>query len=173
MNRRTVVLLWFAAAGLAVPAAQAGSEGGASSAGQGLVLALQKPIEIECRSKAVVVAENAAAATQGMIRLSLLLKDAAATPKSGSWKVVSSDPAHTGSFARALAITCQEACPLTQPSDDQVQLWAPAPKGVDKLAEKERLTLAVIKTKSLELRASTFEGQAIDALEEAVCSPVS
>lgn len=152
--------------------AGAGAEGAAIGAGPEanlLRLEVAKPVEIECASKAVVVASEGAAATAGSLRLSLLLKDAAAQPKTGSWRVVSHDPAHKGSFAAKLAIACQEACPLAVPSDDQIQLWAPAPKGLDQLGETERLVLAVIKPQSLELRASSFEGKAIEALEEATC----
>ncbi|MDX2309452.1 MAG: hypothetical protein NW216_14525 [Hyphomicrobium sp.] len=134
-----------------------------------LTLEPQKPVELDCNSRAVVVANDKANATQGAIRLSLILKDPSAKPPTGTWRVVSSDPQHTGSFASALAIACREACPLTVSTDDQIQLWAPAPKTIDKLGSTEALTLAVIKTRTLEMRVTTFEGQAIGALEQASC----
>ncbi len=134
-------------------------------------LELNKPIEIVCTTKSVVVATDAAKASNGEIKLSLLLKDAAAKPPSGSWRIVSADRSHGGSFAAPLhhGKSCAEACPLRMAADDQIQLWSPAPKGVDQLADKEILLLAVVKTKTLDLRASTFNGRQIEALEEGTC----
>lgn len=134
-----------------------------------LKLEPSKAVEITCYSKSVVVADNAANATNGTLRLSLLLKDAAAKPQTGAWRVVDVEAGHAGSFAKREMKTCAEACPLTIAADGQIELWAPAQKGIDQLADKEMLFLAVIKTATLDLRATTFSGKQIESLEEATC----
>lgn len=53
-----------------------------------------------------------------------------------------------------------------------IQLWAPAPKLLDALKEGEVLLLAVIRADAT-LRASTFKGPQIEALEEGRCKKVS
>lgn len=54
-------------------------------------------------------------------------------------------------------------------SEGQAQLWAPGPKGMDKLAETEILVLAVIRPEKFDIKVSTFRGQSIEALEEGTC----
>ncbi len=138
-----------------------------------------KPVDIECFSKAVVVATGAANATTGNLRLSLLLKEGAANPQNepqtgaklqtGAWRIVSVDGAHTGSFAHREGKGCAESCPLTVAADGQIQIWSPAPKGVDQLGDTELLFVGVIKPANLDLRATTFNGKQIESLEEASC----
>jgi hypothetical protein len=50
-----------------------------------------------------------------------------------------------------------------------VELWAPAPKGIDALQVGERLLIAIVKADTLALRASTFSGKEIESLEEGTC----
>ncbi len=136
-----------------------------------LKLVPNKPIELICSTRSVVVADEGANASNGEIKLSLVLKDAGAKPPSGAWRAVSTDPGHGGSFA-AIAHqgkACADSCPLLVPDDAQIQLWSPAPKGVDQLADKEMLLLAVVKPLSLDLRATTFNGKQIEALEQGKC----
>jgi hypothetical protein len=134
-------------------------------------LEANKPVEIVCATKSVVVATDAANASNGEIKLSLLLKDPTAKPTNGSWQAVSADQGHASSFAaqKHQGKACAEACPLTA-TDEQIQMWAPAPKGVDQLAEGEVLLLAILKIASMELRASTFNGKQIEALETGTCT---
>lgn len=134
-----------------------------------LTLAVSKPIELSCATKSVVVAANAANATNGELKLSLLLKDATGTPPAGSWRIVAVAEQHAGSLGKRDAKSCAEACPLTVAADGNIQLWSPAPKAITQLADGEMLLLAVVKAKTLELRATTFKGQAIEALEEGKC----
>lgn len=163
--RRTIAglvagLVWAGRASAAEPSATAL-----------LKLEPNKPIELVCKTKSVVVATDAASASNGEIKLSLLLKDATAKPPSGSWRIISADGSHGGSFAAPAhqGKSCADACPLTTAAGDQIQLWSPVPKGVDQLSDSEVLLLAVVKTKSLDLRASTFKGKQIEALEEGTC----
>lgn len=128
-----------------------------------------KPVEITCLTKSVVVATDAANATTGTLRLGLLLKDATARPQTGAWRIVEVGAAHIGSLGKREAKTCAEACPLTIAADAHIELWSPAPKGIDQLADKEPLLLAVLKTDSLDLRATTFSGKQIESLEEGHC----
>ncbi len=152
------------AIGVSIPPAQ--GESGEEPAWR---LELNKPIEFACQTKAVVVAQDAANATTGTLRLSLVLKEASGSLQRGVWRVIDADPGHAGSLGHRHAQTCVEACPLTMTQDDQLQLWAPAPKSIDQLANGEILLLAVVKTASLDLRATTFSGNEIEALEEGSC----
>ncbi len=132
-------------------------------------LELSKPVEIACFTKSIVVATNAANATTGNLRLTLVLKDAAGRTPTGAWRIAAVDGAHTGSLGHRESKTCAESCPMTVAADGNIQLWSPAPKGIDKLADGELLLLGVLKAKTLELRATTFNGQQIEALEEGRC----
>lgn len=164
--RRSAAVLVLVSLSAAV---RAGAEEPSPDNGTALKLEVAKPVEITCETKSVVVKENAANATTGVVRLTLLLKDAASKPAKGAWRIASVDAKHTGSLGQREAETCAEACPLSVAADGNIELWSPAPKGIDKLADGEMLLLAVIKSKSLDLRATTFSGKEIESLEEGNC----
>jgi hypothetical protein len=151
---------------LMVPVAAQAADAPALSA---LTLVVAKPVELACRSKSVVVKTDAANATTGELKISLVLKDAATKPPSGVWRIVSVTDAHAGSLGHREAKVCSEACPLTVGADGNIELWSPAPKSITELKEGEMLLLAVVKSKSLDLRATTFSGKEIEALEEGRC----
>jgi hypothetical protein len=134
-----------------------------------LKLAVAKPIEIVCATKSVVVKTDAANATTGELKLSLLLKDETAKPPSGAWRIVSVSEQHAGSLGKREAKACAEACPLSIGADGNIELWSPAPKGLTQLADGEMLLLAVVKPATLDLRATTFSGKEIESLEEGTC----
>ncbi len=152
------------------PAAAVATEPGKSDPPPAtLKLVVSKPVALDCQTKAVVVAENAANATNGELMLTLLLKDDTAQPATGSWRIAAVGPAHTGSLGVREAKTCAESCPLRIAVDGNIELWSPAPKGVDQLAAGEMLLLAVVKADTLALRATTFSGKEIESLEEGTC----
>lgn len=128
-----------------------------------------EPLELACDTKAVVVATDAANASSGRIRLSLQLDAGQSSPMSGRWHIAGADEAHTGAFAATQRTGCSSGCPLTFSASGDAQLWSPAPKAVNQLAEGEVLLLAVVKPETLRLRATTFRGQQIEALEEGEC----
>ena len=132
-------------------------------------LELSKPVEIACFTKSVVVATNAANATTGNLRLSLVLKDTGGPRPAGAWRIAAVDGAHTASLGHRESKTCAESCPMTVAADGNIELWSPAPKGIDKLADGELLLLGVLKATTRELRATTFKGQQIESLEEGRC----
>ncbi|MGE5267415.1 MAG: hypothetical protein ACM3L9_08630 [Deltaproteobacteria bacterium] len=165
MRRLAAALLLLSLA----PGVPARAEEPAADTGSALKLEVAKPVEITCETKSVVVKENAANATTGIVKLTLLLKDAASKPAKGAWRIASVDDRHTGSLGHREAKACAEACPLSVAADGSIELWSPAPKGIDKLADGEMLLLAVIKSKSLDLRATTFSGKEIESLEEGTC----
>lgn len=134
-----------------------------------LKLDVAKPVELTCETKSVVVASNAANATTGELKLSLVLKDVASKPPAGAWRIVAVSDQHLGSLGKREAKACAEACPLTVGADGNIELWSPAPKSITELKEGEMLLLAVVKAKSLDLRATTFSGKEIEALEEGSC----
>jgi hypothetical protein len=134
-----------------------------------LKLIVSKPVALECQTKSVVVAENAANATNGQLKLTLLLKDDASKPATGSWRIAGVGPEHTGSLGTREAKTCAESCPLRLAVDGNIELWSPTPKGVDQLAAGEKLLLVVVKADTLALRATTFSGKEIESLEEGTC----
>ena len=56
------------------------------------------------------------------------------------------------------------------PGRRRTSIVGPGPKSLDKLAADEILLLAVIKPESLVLKASTFRGPSIEALENGTCT---
>ena len=98
--------------------------------------------------------------------LRLELKEPASA---SAWTPVSAGDAHQGAFATAFKTTCAAGCPMTMPANGYFQLWAPTPKSLDKLGDDDVLLLAVIKPETLSLKASTFRGHAIEALENGTC----
>ncbi len=140
------------------------------------------PLEIACNTKAVVVAVDAAKATSGAIRLSLGLdqpgddakisaeaRPAPSAPTAGTWRIVSVAGEHKGAFAVTQADTCRDGCPLAVQASGEIQLWAPKPSSIDQMGDTDVLLLAIIKPVTGVLRASTFRGKAIEALEEGTC----
>jgi hypothetical protein len=160
-----------AARGLArVGAAFALSATAAPCSADPLKLEPGKPAEIACDTKSVVVATDAANATSGNIRLKLeVVQGGDAAKPAGTWSVIAVDAAHKGSFAAREKEACAKGCPLAVGPDGAVQIWAPGPKALASLADGEALLLAVIKPATLALRASTFRGKDIEALEEGTC----
>lgn len=130
-----------------------------------------KPLEIGCDTRSVVVATDAAKATSGAIRLKLE-PAAGDRPKTGTWSILSVDAAHQGGFATTQRDTCAKGCPMTVSANGEAQLWAPEVKTIDKLKDGESLLIAVIKPDTFALRASTFRGKEIEALEEGQCRMV-
>jgi hypothetical protein len=159
--------LWLSLATATVMGAAVAEEAGPASGPFKLELA--KPVELSCLTKSVVVRTNEANATTGDLKLALVLKEATTSPAKGAWRIAFVSDHHAGSLGKREAKACAEACPLTVAADGDIQLWSPAPKGLEQLAANERLLLAVVKTKSLDLRATTFSGKDIDSLEEGTC----
>lgn len=132
-----------------------------------LQLAPGQSIELECDTQAVLVATGAANATNGQIRLRL---ERTVEPGSdGRWTPLGDGTAHAASLATLQSKTCATGCPFTIGKDDDLQLWAPAPKSIDKLGPDELLMLAVVKSATQQLKVSTFRGQQIEALESGAC----
>lgn len=124
-------------------------------------------IEVQCETQAVLVATGAANATSGPIRLRL---ERTADPvQDGRWTPLGEAGAHAASLVTLQAKTCASGCPLMIGKEGDVQLWAPAPKSIDKLGADELLMLAVLKATTWQLKASTFRGQGIEALESGTC----
>jgi hypothetical protein len=129
-----------------------------------------KPVTLTCQTQSIVVKDNGPAPTKGAVTLRLELKDpATAQNATGTWTPVSADANHTGAFVSAQKTACASGCPLSVPANGEPQLWAPAPKSIDKLGADEVLLLAVIKPDTLSLKASTFRGPSIEALESGTC----
>lgn len=136
-----------------------------------LLLSPGTTVTVACDTKAVVVAADAAKASNGPITLSL--SGPAGAAEAGVWRITAVGDQHRAAFASAHRETCKDGCPLSvQPSGD-IQIWSPKPNSIDKLAEGEVLLLAVLKPATMALRASTFRGKDIEALEEGVCRKVT
>ena len=126
-----------------------------------------KPVALTCHTQSIVIKDNGPAPTRGAVMLRLEIKE----PASASiWTPVSADDAHKGAFATTFKTTCASGCPMSIPANGGLQLWAPSPKSLDKLGDDEVLLLAVIKPDTLSLKASTFRGHAIEALENGTCT---
>ena len=124
-------------------------------------------LEIACQTQAVLVATDAANATSGTIHLRL--ERTADAGQDGRWKPLGDTGSHAASLVTLQAKTCASGCPLMIGNTGDLQLWAPAPKSIDKLAPDELLLLAVLKSETWQLKASTFRGPSIEALESGSC----
>ena len=90
------------------PALALAAEPGKSAAPPvALKLIVSKPVALECQTKSVVVAENAANATNGQLKLTLVLKNDTSKPATGSWRIAGVGPEHTGSLGGARS---QDVC---------------------------------------------------------------
>lgn len=138
-----------------------------AAAAEPLKLELGKAVTLTCQTQSIVIKDNGPAPTKGSVTLRLEVKEPASA---STWTPVSTDDAHKGAFANAFKTTCASGCPMTISANGELQLWAPAPKSLDKLGDDEVLLLAVIKPDTLSLKASTFRGQAIEALENGTCA---
>ena len=119
--------------------------------------------------------------TDGTIRLALTVKSDGApavegpNAPAGSWTVVLAEQdskqagSHVASIATLVAQTCANGCPFTLSPKGEAMLWAPEPKSLDKLGDKETLTIAVLKPEPLSVSISTFRGRDIVALEKGPC----
>lgn len=141
-----------------------------AAAAEPLKLEAGKPLTLTCQTQSIVIKDNGPAPTRGAVTLRLDL--ASATPASGTWTPVTADEAHKGAFAANQKSLCASGCPMTLPANGEPQLWAPQPKSLDKLGADEILLLAVLKPDTLTLKASTFRGQSIEALENGTCTVV-
>lgn len=151
------------------PASPTPDSSNASAGASALKLEPGKAVEIACESKSVVVATNAANATSGAMTLRLELT-AGASDGAGTWRPVAVDAGHAGSLAAMQGKVCAQGCPLVQQAGAaDIQLWAPAPKAITALQADELLMLAVLKTATLDFKASTFRGQQVEALESGSC----
>ena len=126
---------------------------------------------IACDTKAVVVATDSAKASNGAITLTLSVP--ARGSASGVWRITSAAEQHQAAFATTQRAVCKDGCPLSSSPTGEIQLWAPKPNSLDRLADGEQLLLAVLKPASMTLRASTFRGKDIEALEEGRCRKVT
>jgi hypothetical protein len=138
----------------------------AAAAAEPFKLEPGKAVTLTCQTQSIVVKDDGPAPTKGAITLRLEVKDPATA---STWTPLTADDIHKGAFATAFKTTCASGCPMTVPTNGEPQLWAPAPKSLDKLGDDEVLLLAVIKPETLGLKASTFRGHAIEALENGTC----
>lgn len=139
------------------------------------VLAPGTEITIACTTKSVVVATAAAKVSNGPVGLVLAAATSTASgsgPLTGSWRIVSVGDQHQASFAATQREVCKNGCPLAVQPSGEVQLWAPKLNTLDKIGDGELLFVAVLKPASLDLRASTFRGKDIEALEQGTCRKV-
>lgn len=134
-----------------------------------LTIEANKPLELTCDTQSVVVAPEAAT-TKGRIRLRLEAKPAEqGSGLIGTWSVLDQAAEHTASFASHHKAACAVACELELTKATAFQLWAPKRAAPGTLATGSELTVAVIDTQTLKLRASTFIDKDIAALEQGDC----
>ena len=132
-----------------------------------LKLEAGKDLTLTCDTRSVVVADQAAA-TAGSADFKLTVPAGNSADK-GTWLVASVDAVHKGGLAERHKDACSKGCPFDTSAKGELQLWAPDAKTLDKLGDKDLLTIAVIKPDTLALRASTFRGKDIESLEEGQC----
>lgn len=130
--------------------------------------AIAPATELTCETSAVVLDANPFEASQGQIALKILEKtegDAA-----GTWSVANVAADHGSSFAVAAKTNCTEGCPVTRGKDGAWQLWSPEPMGLTQIPEGTTLVIVSLDPQSLELKASSFRGKELAALERGPCT---
>jgi len=137
-----------------------------------LVLEVGGSLDLTCETRSVVVATGAPAATSGTVELKLTLERGTPSP-AGTWRGTPVGNGHGGAFVARESSACANGCPLAVAPGGEIQLWAPAAKLIDALTSEETLLIAVLKPATSEIRASTFRGQSIEALEEGRCKPLT
>jgi len=130
-----------------------------------------KALELLCETRGVVVATDAANATSGQTRLRI--EPEAGSAARGTWTIVASEETHKAGIGVTLKETCAKGCPFDVSAKGEAQLWAPGVKALNNLADGEALSIAVIRPEDQSLRASTFRGKDIEALEEGTCRVAS
>lgn len=135
-----------------------------------LKLEAGKPVTLTCQTEAIIIKDNGPPPTKGTVALRLELKDAGSASANGTWTPVSTEDAHKGAFAAQQKTACASGCPMTVSASGDAQIWAPAPKSLDKLGADETLLLAVINAGKLDIKASMFRGQSIEGLEKGTCT---
>lgn len=130
-----------------------------------IVLAPGVTITLDCSTQSVVVAPTAAT-SNGIVRLALTPGEGTVA---GTWTIVRVADTHSASFARAQETACKAGCELMTGAGGRLELWAPkrAAPGANGGAS---LTLAVLDMASLDLKASTFAGGDLSALETGTCT---
>lgn len=160
MTPRGQLRMGLAAALAALAAAGLGAEP--------ITLTADAPVHLVCETKSIGFAKDAASASRGTLGLKLVLLSAGPTSK-GRWMPASVDDRHTGSLAFSQRDTCANGCPLAIAANGELQLWSPAPRSLEGLKDDESLLIAVVRADGATLRASTFRGKQIEALEEGTC----
>lgn len=127
------------------------------------------PLEIRCETQATQVAPEAKVSA-GAFRVRLDAVAGAPDGAAGTWTPVVRDAAHSGTLAERHREACRAGCPLYIGAESKAfELWVPRRTTLDKTAPGETLTIAVIDSTTLKLKASTFLDQQIASLEQGDC----
>lgn len=142
-----------------------------------------RPATLACDTSVWWLDTSPFASSKGRIELTLTFTGRDGDTRNGTWSVASVDDAHEHSFARRTNQQCAGGCVLrltvaeTAGGDNntgrQLELWAPNPTGIDKLADDQELSLATFKLPSLDLKVSMFRGRTPLGFESGTCTMTS
>lgn len=141
--------------------------GSAIAAGGAVPAEPAKAVVLRCATGAFGMDFTPFKKTDGNIRVTIMVEAPAAT---GRWQVAALGDGHAASIATLLAGRCDGGCPATRDEKGGYQLWAPAPKALQQLADDEMLTIGVVAPDLKDIKISTFRGRDIVALEKGECS---
>lgn len=134
-----------------------------------LAIQIGRPVEVSCETQATQVAPTAEISA-GTFRVRIDAIADAANGAAGTWTILNRADTHLGSLTERHGSPCKGGCPLYAPPDGKtIELWVPRRTTIDKAAPGELLTIAVIDTSTLKLKASTFLDQQIASLEQGTC----
>ncbi len=130
---------------------------------------------LTCQTNALGVSTAPPKQSNGQIELEIVLD--AQNPETGQWHLKSIHDGHKESFAAELkkTNTCREnSCPVRRKDKkDGLQLWAPAPKSLDKLDKDEMLLIITIDETKRDLKGSMFKGPSPFVFEKGKCEKSS
>lgn len=144
-----------------------------------------QPVDVTCDTSVLWLDSQPFSSSQGKITLRLTFTGRDGDSRTGTWSVASVGDKHDRSFAGRTKEQCAKGCVLRLAIADttgqsaseqqrevrrQLELWAPNPSGIDKLADDQELTLATFKLPSLDLKASMFRGRTPLGFEQGPCT---
>jgi hypothetical protein len=154
---------------LALAAASALPLATSPATGEGLKLERDRPEEVVCATRAIVVAEQQFKATRGELKVSIVVTSAGEASLEGAWRIMAIEAGHSASLGAVHAESCRSGCPLHGRRGGKVELWAPGRLAPAQIPVGQVLVVAAIDIVRLTFHATHLKGNELYALEQGQC----
>ncbi|MEM1372194.1 MAG: hypothetical protein AAGG72_08225, partial [Pseudomonadota bacterium] len=141
----------------------------------------EQDVRLTCATSALAMGEAPFKQSKGDFTVRLRFSTRENADRQGVWFIDAVDDAHAFSFTRGIASKlCTKGCVArlaTGPDPagtagekrQQLEMWAPDPRGVETLKEDQKLAIATVKVPDLSVRISVFEGRKPLVFEQGAC----